>query len=32
LGLSAAAIVGEFLGSDRGRGYLMLAVPVTLAT
>src|SRR5262249_15679344 len=28
----AGAIVGEFLGSDRGLGYLMLQVQVTLAT
>ena len=26
------AIVGEFLGSDRGLGYLMLQVQVTLDT
>jgi len=28
----AGAIVGEFLGSDRGLGYLMLQVQVTLDT
>ena len=30
--LGAGAIVGEFLGSDRGLGYLMLQVQVTLDT
>ncbi len=28
----AGAIVGEFLGSDKGLGYLMLQVQVTLDT
>jgi NitT/TauT family transport system permease protein len=28
----AGAIVGEFLGSDQGLGYLMLQVQVTLDT
>ena len=28
----AGAVVGEFLGSDRGLGYLMLQVQVTLDT
>jgi NitT/TauT family transport system permease protein len=28
----AGAIVGEFLGSERGLGYLMLQVQVTLDT
>jgi NitT/TauT family transport system permease protein len=28
----AGAIVGEFLGSDRGLGYLMMQVQVTLDT
>jgi NitT/TauT family transport system permease protein len=28
----AGAVVGEFLGSDKGLGYLMLQVQVTLDT
>jgi NitT/TauT family transport system permease protein len=31
-GMKVGAIVGEFLGSDRGLGYLMLQVQVTLDT